>query len=55
MLRIVSRLRADVNTMRNGGTCPDKALYTLKRAGTGFEGEAIMDGMSAPAQVSLSP
>ena len=54
VLRIESRLRANVNTTRNGGTCPDKVVYTLKRGGKGFEGEVIMDGMSGPAQVSLA-
>ena len=54
VLRIESRLRANVNTARNGGTCADKIVYTLKPSGKGFEGEAVMDGFSAPALISLS-
>lgn len=57
-LRIEARLRANVNTMRNGSSCPStNAVYTLQRAagGNGFAGQVIMEGMTAPAQVTLSP
>jgi hypothetical protein len=57
-LRIEARMRANVNTARNGGTCPSSnAIYTLKRAagGDGFAGEVIMEGMTTPAQVTLAP
>jgi hypothetical protein len=57
-LRIEARMRPNVNTMRNGGNCPSSnAVYTLRGAagGNGFAGEVIMDGMTTPAQVMLSP